>query len=190
MGFISAGSYGLRHRLLLPALPLSRTGADLLPLPGELCGATYYNRATGAWAHGGRDLRSVVRARGGSAYNPQTGAYARGGSVYGPYGGAGAFSAYNPDHRQLRTRQRGLGRRWWQLAMPASYNARTGVSGTTNQNANAVRTLGFEHGDRPNQTVHTQSQSNARGSAGAPSVRAPGPRAQRCAVRAATAPAR
>jgi len=46
------------------------------------------------------------------------------------------------------------------------YTARTGVSGSTNQNGNAFGRWGSSTVSGPNQTVHTQSQSNARGSAG------------------------
>ena len=67
------------------------------PYPYSYAGATYYNPATGAWAHGGAIYGPWGgAAKGGSYYNPTTGTYARGGEIYGPNGGAGAFSAYNP----------------------------------------------------------------------------------------------
>jgi hypothetical protein len=88
--------------------------------------------------------QQAVKAVGGgagafSAYNPSTGSYAHGSAVYGPDGAAGNAS--------------------W-------YNARTGVSDTTNQNANAYGRWGSSTVSGANQTVHAQSQSDARGSAG------------------------
>ena len=44
------------------------------PYPVTYAGATYYNPATGAWAHGGAIYGPYYGARGGSAYNPTTGA--------------------------------------------------------------------------------------------------------------------
>jgi hypothetical protein len=136
------------------------------PYPYSYAGAAYYNSATGAWAHGGAIYGPYGGvAKGGSAYNPQTGAYARGGAVYGPYGGAGAISAYNPTtggyvHGGAAWGPNGAtGNASW-------YNPRTGVSGSTNQNSNAYGRWGSSTFAGPNQTVDTQSQSNARGSTG------------------------
>jgi len=135
------------------------------PYPVTYGAATYYNPATGAWARGGAVYGPYYGARGGTAYNPSTGAWARGGSVYGPYGGAGAFSAYNPStgsyaHGSAVYGPDGAaGNASW-------YNARTGVSGSTQQNADAYGRWGSSTISGTNQTVHTQSQSNARGSAG------------------------
>ena len=135
------------------------------PYPVTWAGATYYNSVTGVWAHGGAIYGPYYGARGGSAYNPNTGAYARGGSVWGPYGGAGAFSAYNPT-----TGSYAHGSAVWgpngASANASWYNARTGISGSTNQNSNAYGRWGSSTVSGPNQTVHTQSQSDSRGSAG------------------------
>lgn len=135
------------------------------PYPVTYAGATYYNSATGAWAHGGAIYGPYYGARGGTAYNPQTGAWARGGSVYGPYGGAGAFSAYNPS-----TGSYAHGSAVWgpdgASGNASWYNARTGISGSTNQNSNAYGHWGSSTISGPNQTVHTQSQGDARGTAG------------------------
>lgn len=136
------------------------------PYPYSYCGATYYNSATGAWAQGGAiygPYGGVVK--GGTAYNPTTGAWAQGGAIYGPYGGAGAFSAYNPS-----TGSYAHGSAAWGpdgAAGNASwYNANTGRSGYTQQNSNAYGRWGSSTISGPNQTVHTQSQSDSRGSAG------------------------
>ena len=165
MAFVSAGVvvYGTGYYYppyLYPApIPI------YYPYPVTYAGATYYNSATGAWAQGGAIYGPWYGARGGSAYNPATGAWARGGSVYGPYGGAGAFSAYNPStgsyaHGSAVYGPDGAaGNASW-------YNARTGVSGSTQQNANAHSRWGSSTISGPDQTVHTQSQSDARGSAG------------------------
>jgi len=135
------------------------------PYPVSYAGATYYNPATGAWARGGAVYGPYYGARGGTAYNPTTGAWAQGGSVYGPYGGAGAFSAYNPTtggyaHGSAAWGPDGAGGNadW--------YNPRTGVTGSTAQNSNAYGRWGSSTFAGADQTVHTQSQSNARGSAG------------------------
>jgi hypothetical protein len=136
------------------------------PYPYSYAGATYYNPTTGAWAHGGAiygPYGGVAKA--GTYYNPTTGAWAHGGAIYGPNGGAGAFSAYNPT-----TGSYAHGSAVWGpdgAAGNASwYNANTGRSGTTQQNSNAYGRWGSSTISGPNQTVHTQSQSNARGSAG------------------------
>jgi hypothetical protein len=136
------------------------------PYPYSYAGATYYNAASGAWAHGGAiygPYGGVVK--GGTAYNPTTGAWAHGGAIYGPNGGAGAFSAYNPT-----TGSYAHGSAVWGpdgAAGNASwYNANTGRSGTTQQSSNAYGRWGSSTISGPNQTVHTQSRSNAQGSAG------------------------
>jgi hypothetical protein len=136
------------------------------PYPYSYAGATYYNAATGAWAQGGAIYGPYGgAAKAGYAYNPQTGAYAQGGAIYGPNGGAGAFSAYNPStgsyaHGSAVYGPDGAaGNASW-------YNANTGRSGSTQQNSNAYGRWGSSTISGPNQTVHTQSQSNAQGSAG------------------------
>ncbi|MBE2257336.1 MAG: hypothetical protein IAE88_00670 [Rhodobacteraceae bacterium] len=165
MGFVSAGVIVYGTGYYYPPFVYSGPVPIFYPYPVTYAGATYYNTATGAWARGGSIYGPYYGARGGSAYNPNTGAYARGGAVYGPYGGAGAFSAYNPS-----TGSYAHGSAVWGpdgAAGNASwYNARTGVSGSTNQNSNAYGRWGSSTLAGPNQTVHTQSQGNARGSSG------------------------
>ncbi len=136
------------------------------PYPYSYAGATYYNAATGAWAQGGAIYGPYGGgAKAGYAYNPNTGAYAQGGAIYGPNGGAGAFSAYNPStgsyaHGSAAYGPNGAtGNASW-------YNANTGRTGSTQQNSNAYGRWGSTTVSGPNQTVHTQSQSNAQGSAG------------------------
>ena len=136
------------------------------PYPYSYAGATYYNSTTGAWAQGGAiygPYGGVAKA--GYAYNPNTGAYAQGGAIYGPNGGAGAFSAYNPS-----TGSYAHGSAVWgpdgASGNASWYNANTGRSGSTQQNSNEYGRWGSSTISGPNQTVHTQSQSNAQGSAG------------------------
>jgi hypothetical protein len=135
------------------------------PYPVTYAGARYYNTATGAWARGGAIYGPWYGARGGSAYNPQTGAWARGGSVYGPYGGAGAFSAYNPTTGSYAHGSAVYGPDG-ASANADWYNARTGISGSTNQNSNAYGHWGSSTISGPDQTVHTQTQGDSRGTVG------------------------
>ncbi len=136
------------------------------PRPYSYAGATYYNSATGAWAHGGAIYGPYGGvAKGGTAYNPNTGAWAQGGAIYGPNGGAGAFSAYNPTNGSYAHG----GAVWGPDGASGNaswYNANTGRSGSTQQNSNAYGRWGSSTISGPNQTVHTQSQTNAQGSAG------------------------
>jgi hypothetical protein len=137
------------------------------PYPYSYTGSTWYNPATGAWAQGGTIYGPYGGAiTGGSAYNPQTGAWAHGAAVYGPYGGAGAWSAYNP-----QTGGYAHGSAVWNngsgTAYGSYYNGHTGVSGSTTQNWNPYERWGSSTISGPNQTIHTQSGSNANGSAGA-----------------------
>ena len=136
------------------------------PYPYSYAGATYYNPTTGAWAQGGAIYGPYGgAAKAGYAYNPSTGAWAQGGAIYGPNGGAGAFSAYNPT-----TGSYAHGSAAWGpgggAANASWYNANTGRTGSTQQNSNAYGRWGSTTVSGPNQTVHTQSQSNAQGSAG------------------------
>ena len=136
------------------------------PYPYSYAGATYYNSATGAWAQGGAIYGPYGgAAKAGYAYNPNTGAYAQGGAIYGPNGGAGAFSAYNPS-----TGSYAHGSAVWgpdgASGNASWYNANTGRSGSTQQNSNAYGRWGSSTISGPNQTVHTQSQSNAQYSSG------------------------
>ncbi len=136
------------------------------PYPYSYASATYYNLATGAWAQGGAIYGPYGgAAKAGYAYNPNTGAYAQGGAIYGPNGGAGAFSAYNPSTGSYAHGSAAYGPDG--AAGNASwYNANTGRSGSTQQNSDAYGRWGSTTVSGPNQTVHTQSQSNAQGSAG------------------------
>ena len=165
LGYVSSGVVVYGTGYYYPPLIWPGPIPIFYPYPVTYAGATYYNPATGAWAHGGAIYGPYYGARGGSAYNPATGAYARGGSVYGPYGGAGAFSSYNPStgsyaHGSAVYGPDGAaGNASW-------YNAQTGRAGSMNQNSNAYGRWGSSTVSGPNQTVHTQSQSNARGSTG------------------------
>jgi len=166
MGFVSAGVVVYGSGWYYPPYIYPAPIPIYYPYPYTYSGAVYYNSATGAWARGGAiygPYGGVAKA--GTAYNPATGAWAHGGAVYGPYGGAGAFSAYNPS-----TGGYAHGSAVWgpdgASANANWYNPRTGVSGSTNQNSNAYGRWGSSTFAGPNQTVHTQSQSNARGSTG------------------------
>jgi hypothetical protein len=166
MGYVSAGVVVYGTGWYYPPVIYPGPIPIYYPYPYSYAGATYYNSATGAWARGGAiygPYGGVAKA--GTAYNPNTGAWAHGGAVYGPNGGAGAFSAYNPT-----TGSYAHGSAVWgpdgASGNASWYNARTGVSGTTNQNSNAYGRWGSSTINTQNQTIHTQSQSNAQGSAG------------------------
>jgi hypothetical protein len=136
------------------------------PYPYSYSGATWYNSNTGAWARGGTIYGPYGGAvSGGTAYNPNTGAWAHGGAVYGPNGGAGAWSAYNPS-----TGSYAHGSASWGTNSGTAnanwYNARSGVTGSTNQNYNQYGSWGSSTFSGANKTVNTQHQSNAQGSAG------------------------
>jgi hypothetical protein len=166
MGYVTAGVVVYGTGWYYPPVIWPGPVPIYYPYPYSYAGAAYYNPATGAWARGGAiygPYGGVAKA--GTAYNPATGAWAHGGAVYGPNGGAGAFSAYNPS-----TGSYAHGGAVWgpdgASGNASWYNARTGVSGTTNQNSNAYGRWGSSTVSTPNQTIHTQSQSNAQGSAG------------------------
>jgi hypothetical protein len=165
MGFVSAGVLVYGTGYYYPPVIVPGPVPIYYPHPYTYASGVYYNSATGAWAHGGTIYGSYGAATGARYYNPTTGAWAHGGAVYGPYGGAGAFSAYNPS-----TGSYAHGSAVWGggsgTANASYYNARTGVSGTTNQNVNPYSRWGSSTFTGPNQTVHTQSGSNAHGSAG------------------------
>jgi hypothetical protein len=154
LGFATAGVMVYGTGYYYPPVVVPGPVPAYLPYPYSYAGGVAYNPATGAWA------------RGGAYYNPTTGAYARGGAVYGPNGGAGAWSRYNPT-----TGTYAHGAAAWGpgggTAEASAYNPRTGVSASTTQNANAYGRWGSSVVSGPNQTVHTESGSNARGSAGA-----------------------
>ena len=166
MGYVSAGVVVYGTGYYYPPYYYPGPVPIYYPYPYSYAGATYYNSTTGAWAQGGAIYGPYGGgARGGTAYNPNTGAWAQGGAIYGPNGGAGAFSAYNPS-----TGSYAHGSAAWGPDGAAGnanwYNANTGRSGSTQQNSNAYGRWGSSTISGPNQTVHTQSQSNAQGSAG------------------------
>jgi len=97
MSYVSAGVVVYGTGYYYPPYVYPAPVPIYYPYPYSYSGATYYNSATGAWAHGGAIYGPYGGvAKGGTAYNPTTGAWAEGGAIYGPNGGAGAFSAYNP----------------------------------------------------------------------------------------------
>jgi len=166
MGYVSSGVVVYGTGWYYPPVILPGPVPIYYPYPYSFAGATYYNAATGVWARGGAIYGPYGgAAKGGSVYNASTGAWARGGAIYGPNGGAGAFSAYNPS-----TGGYAHGSAVWgpdgASANASWYNPRTGVSGSSQQNSNAYSRWGSSTVSGPNQTVHTQSQSGARGSAG------------------------
>ena len=166
MSYVSAGVVVYGTGYYYPPYVYPAPVPIYYPYPYSYAGATYYNPATGAWAQGGAIYGPYGGvAKGGTAYNPQTGAWAQGGAIYGPNGGAGAFSAYNPS-----TGSYAHGSAAWgpdgAAGQASWYNANTGRSGSTQQNSNAYGRWGSTTVSGPNQTVHTQSQSNAQGSAG------------------------
>lgn len=166
MSYVSAGVVVYGTGYYYPPYLYPAVVPIYYPYPYSYAGATYYNPATGAWAHGGAIYGPWGgAARGGTYYNPTTGTYARGGEIYGPNGGAGAFSAYNPT-----TGSYAHGSAVWGPGGASGnaswYNANTGRSGTTNQNSNAYGHWGSSTISGPNQTVHTQSQGDSRGSVG------------------------
>lgn len=165
MGFVSAGVVVYGTGYYYPPVVVPGPVPAYFPYPYSYAGNVYYNSTTGAWARGGAVYGPYGGAAAGAAYNPATGAYARGGEVYGPYGGAGAWSAYNP-----ATGTYAHGSAAWGpnggTANASFANPRYGVSGSTNQNANAYGHWGSSVVSTPTQTVHTASEGNARGTVG------------------------
>ena len=165
MGFVTAGVLVYGTGYYYPPVVIPGPVPVYYPYPYSYAGGVYYNSATGAWARGGTIYGPYGTATGGRYYNPSTGAWAAGGAIYGPYGGAGAWSAYNP-----ATGSYAHGSAAWGngsgAANASAYNARTGVSASTNQNWNQYSRWGSSTFSGPNQTVNTQSRSNAQGAAG------------------------
>jgi len=166
MGFVSAGVLVYGTGYYYPPVVIPGPVPIYYPYPTSYAGSVAYNPTTGAWVHGGTAYGPYGGvATGGTYYNPNTGAYGRGGSVYGPYGGASAVSYYNPS-----TGGYARGSASWNAnggyAQGSYYNSRTGVTGSTSQNYNAYSRWGSSTFAGPNQTVQTQSGSNARGLAG------------------------
>jgi hypothetical protein len=166
MGFVSAGVMVYGTGYYYPPVVMPGPVPIYYPYPYSYTGNVTYNTTTGAWTHGGTVYGPYGTATGGTYYNPSTGASGRGGAVYGPNGGAGGFSYYNPSNgsyaRGSASWSNGSG-----SANASYYNAHTGVSGSTNQNANPYSRWGSSTFTGANQTVNTRSGSNAQGSAGA-----------------------
>ncbi len=165
LGFVSAGVLVYGTGYSYPPVVVPGPVPVYFPYPYTYAGNVWYNSATGAWARGGTVYGPYGAATAGRYYNPANGAWARGGAVYGPYGGAGAWSYYNPT-----TGGYAHGSAVWGggsgTANASFYNPRTGVSASTNQNVNPYGRWGSSTISGPNQTVHTQSRSNAQGAAG------------------------
>jgi hypothetical protein len=166
MGFISAGLLVYGTGYYYPPVVIPGRVPIYYPYPYSYVGAVAYNTGTDAWTRSGAVYGPYGGvATGSSYYNPNTGAYGRGGSIYGPNGGVGGVSYYNPS-----TGGYARGTASWNgsggSAQGSYYNPRTGVTGSTNQNWNEGTRTGSSTFSGPNQTVHTQSGSNARGSAG------------------------
>ncbi|WP_428484495.1 hypothetical protein [Rhodopila sp.] len=166
MGFVTAGVVVYGTGYYYPPVVIPGRLPIYYPYPYSYVGNVAYNTTSGAWVQGGTAYgRYGGVATGGSYYNPTTGAYGRGGSIYGPNGGVAGVSYYNPS-----TGGYARGSASWNAnggsAQGSYYNPRTGVSGSTNQNANPYARWGSSTMTGPNQTVRTESGSNARGSAG------------------------
>ncbi len=167
MGFITAGVLVYGTGYYYPPVVYPGSVPIYYPYPYTYCGNVWYNTASGACTRGGTVYGPYGgAATGGTYYNPNTGAWARGGAVYGPNGGAGAWSYYNPTTGSYARGSAAWGP-YGGTANASFYNSRYGVSGATNQNANAYSRWGSSVVTGPNQTVHTESGSNAYGSAGA-----------------------
>jgi hypothetical protein len=167
MGFVSAGIVVYGTGYYYPPVLIPGPVPVYYSYPYTYAGNVWYNTSNGAWARGGTIYGPYGgTAKGGTYYNPSNGAWGSGGAIYGPNGGAGAFSYYNPT-----TGGYAHGSASWNAnggsAQGSYYNPRTGVTGSTTQNANAYSRWGSSTFSGPNQTVNTESGSNARGSAGA-----------------------
>jgi hypothetical protein len=109
------------------------------PYPYTYAGGVRYVSATGGWVTGGAVYGPYGGVAARSYYNPATGAYAHGSAAWGPNGGSAYGSFSNPV---------------------------TGRSGSTSQSWTPYGRSGSSTVTGPNGTVHTQSGSNANGSAG------------------------
>ncbi len=109
------------------------------PYPYTYAGGVRYVSATGGWTTGGAVYGPYGGVAARSYYNPATGAYAHGSAVWGPNGGAAYGSFSNPS---------------------------TGRYGSTSQSWTPYGRSGSSTITGPNGSVHTQSGSNAYGSAG------------------------
>ncbi|MGH7051034.1 MAG: hypothetical protein ACREE5_10360 [Acetobacteraceae bacterium] len=166
MGFVSAGVLVYGTGYYYPPVVIPGAVPIYYPYPYSYAGGVYYNPATGAWVRGGAVYGPYATATGGRYTNSSTGAWAAGGAIYGPYGGAGAWSAYNPTSGSYAHASAA----WSNGSGSASanwYNGRSGVTGSTSQNWNPYGRWGSSTLSGPNQTVQTESRSNAQGAAGA-----------------------
>jgi hypothetical protein len=166
LGYVSAGVVVYGTGYYYPPYYYPAPIPVFIPYPYSYSGSTWYNPSTGAWARGGTIYGPYGgAATGGSYYNPNTGAYARGGAIYGPNGGADAWSYYNPT-----TGAYAHGSASWGPDGGSGHgsfdNPTTGRSGSTNQNWNQYERWGSSTISGPNQTINTQSASNAQGRAG------------------------
>ena len=135
------------------------------PYPYSFWGAVYYNSATGVWAPA---ARSTDRTAAPSPPAPRTtrrparGRTARRCTARTAAPARGRRTTRRPAATRTAARRGAAapGRR------TRRYNARTGVSGSTNQNYNQYGRWGSSQVSGPNQTVDTRSQSGAQGSAG------------------------
>jgi hypothetical protein len=110
-----------------------------LPYPYTYAGGVRYVPATGGWSSGGAVYGPYGGVAARSYYNPSTGAYAHGSAVWGPGGGSAYGSFSTPS---------------------------TGRYGSTAQSWSPYGRSGSSTVTGANGTVHTQSGSNAYGSAG------------------------
>jgi hypothetical protein len=166
MGFVSGGVVVYGTGYYYPPVVIPAPVPIYYPYPYTYVGNVWYSSTSGTWTSGTYYGPYGGVATGSRYYNSTTGVYASGGAVYGPNGGVGAFSAYNPT-----TGSYAHGSASWSngsgSANASWYNARTGVTGSTNQNWNPYQRWGSSTFTGPDQTVHTESGSNAQGSAGA-----------------------
>jgi hypothetical protein len=139
MGLIAAGVVVYGTGYYYPPVVIAGALPIYLPYPYTYGGGIRYVSATGAWVSGGAVYGPYGGVAASSAYNPATGAYAHGSAVWGPNGGSAYGSFSNPS---------------------------TGRYGSTSQSWNPYGRSGSSTFSGPNQTVHTQSGSNANGSAG------------------------
>jgi hypothetical protein len=165
MSFVSAGVIVYGTGYYYPPVVIAGPVPIYYATPYSYAGSVWYNSSNGTWHSGGTIYGPYNDASYRTYYNSSTGASGAGGAIYGPNGGAGAFSYYNPSNGSYAH-----GSAAWNSSGGAAnanyYNARTGISGSTNQNWNAYSRWGSSTFSGANQTVNTQSRSNAQGSAG------------------------
>ena len=166
-GFRNGRRGGLRDRLLLSAGGDSWPSADLLPVPLLLCRQRLGISRAMAHGYGAAPSTGLTAALPG--VEPTTT------RIRAPMVPAGRYTARTAAAVASRTTipRRGAtrtavrpGANGYGSANASYYNPRTGVTGTTNQNANPYSRRGSSTFAGPNQTVNTASGSNARGSAG------------------------